>query len=86
MSLVLQGTLQGGGNTSRFSRTFLTLRAGHARLTASIAREHEVMREALSAFRQVSSSLTKPLSAALEVNRSQLAEALSVAWKLKAVS
>ena len=63
MSPVLQGTLQGGGNTSRVSRTFLTLRAGHARLTASIAREHEVMREALSAFRQVSFLLTKPLFA-----------------------
>ena len=60
MSRVLQGTLQGGANTSRVSRTFLTLRAGHARLTASIAREHEVMREALSAFRQVSRLLTKP--------------------------
>ena len=55
MSVVLQGTLHEGCNGCQASRTFLTLRAGHGRLTASIAREHEAMREALAALRQVSS-------------------------------
>ena len=50
---VLQGTLPEGSNTWEASRTFLSVRSGQRKLSASVAREHDAMRQAHASFRQV---------------------------------
>ena len=51
--VLLQGTLPEGSNTWGASRTFLSVRSGQRKLAASVAREHDAMRQAHASFRQV---------------------------------
>ena len=50
---LLQETLPEGTNTWGASRTFLSVRSGQRKLAASVASEHDAMRQAHATFRLV---------------------------------